>query len=72
MPSKNEILHQTRREFIESQTNKLLRDKTNDIFTIRQAYVEIADNMLFCSLSTIYRALKPYKTPQKKTLTFNH
>ncbi|CAM1341499.1 hypothetical protein [Tenacibaculum amylolyticum] len=70
MPCKNSIDHAARKEFIESKVNELLKDRANGIHTVRQAYVEIAATMLFCSISTVMRALKPYKAPEKQTELF--
>ncbi|MBS9768400.1 MAG: hypothetical protein KGV44_12810 [Flavobacteriaceae bacterium] len=49
-----------RRQFILDKSTELL--KSGECDTITDSYLYIADNYLFCSLRTIYRALNHSKT----------
>ncbi len=49
-----------RRQFILDKTSELL--KNGECKTTSEAYLYIADNLLFCCVDTIYRALRYKKS----------
>lgn len=66
MPSKNEITYEARKEFILRQIDFLLKDKTNQIFTVYQAKQFISERYLFVETRSIDRMLLPYEQPTQK------
>lgn len=68
MPSKNPITYAARQELIKNQIDILLKDKTNDIFTVYDAKVYISERILFVETRSIDRMLKPYNSTAKKEL----
>ncbi|TYP98937.1 hypothetical protein C7447_102255 [Tenacibaculum adriaticum] len=69
MPCKNEIDHEARREQISIWIDELLNDSENTIYSVYDAIKEIATTKLFCSVSNVYRAQKPYNPSQKVLFT---
>ena len=64
--NKDQVNIKARREFILQKVDELLRDPNNSIYTFTDAYHYIADEHLFCSVSTVYRAISLKE--QKKSL----
>ncbi|MFL0143904.1 hypothetical protein R8G64_15320 [Tenacibaculum maritimum] len=50
-----------RRNYINYLSDELLRTDNNGIFTYGEAYKYIAQFRLFCHVSVVYRALRPFK-----------
>ena len=67
--AKDTVNVKARRDFIIKLADELLHNTNNSIYTYTDAYHEIADNHLFCHVSTVYRALtlKQYKKVNNKT-----
>ncbi len=61
--SKSLDLKRKRRQFIVKNAIELTKNGTCD--TMTEAYLYIADNMLFCCVDTIYRALRIEKQTVK-------
>ncbi len=60
MGLKIEQVKEKRRQFILDKTSELLKNGTCE--TTSEAYLYIADNLLFCCVDTIYRALRYRKS----------
>ncbi|MDB0602895.1 hypothetical protein PL373_17505 [Tenacibaculum maritimum] len=64
-----------RRDYINSLSDEFLRTDGNGIFTYGEAYKYIAQFHLFCHVSVIYRALRPFNevegTPPIKSIPTN-
>ncbi|MCD8449936.1 hypothetical protein LNI98_09535 [Tenacibaculum dicentrarchi] len=58
MPSKNPITYASRREFILNKIDELLKDSSNSIFSVFQAKIYIAENLLFVEVRSVDRMLK--------------
>ncbi|WP_299621051.1 hypothetical protein [uncultured Tenacibaculum sp.] len=71
--AKDQVNLQARRQFILEKVDELLKNPNNSIYTFTDAYHYIADEYLFCSVSTIYRAIslkeqkKSLNTPSRST-----
>ncbi|MCG8249216.1 hypothetical protein [Tenacibaculum finnmarkense] len=58
MPPKNPIAYASRREFILSKIDELLKDSSNFVFSVFDAKLFIAENLLFVDVRSIDRMLK--------------
>lgn len=71
MPSKNPITYEARKEFIESKIDELLKDKTNNIYSVAEAKLFISERYIFCEPRSIDRMLLDYQpTPKQEKLDF--
>ncbi len=70
MPAKNEVTHVARKEFIERKIDELLKDKTNEIYTVYQAKIFISEHYIFCEPRSIDRMLLPYNPPPRQENLF--
>ena len=68
MGRKSEFAHNQRKKFIEQTVNELR--KSTQFQSIREIYQYIADELLFCDITTVERALKPYAYNEKQTSLF--
>jgi hypothetical protein len=69
MAAKNEVAHEMRKDFIETKVSYYL---SKGVFSsVNQIYLHIAENHLFCDVSTVKRALLPFKRRSVSILNKN-
>ncbi|WP_422091313.1 hypothetical protein [Tenacibaculum ovolyticum] len=66
MSAKNPITYAARQELILNKIDSLLKDKTNNIYTVWQAKIFISERILFVEPRSIDRMLLPYNQPAEK------
>ena len=69
MPRKNEVNQIERKEFIERKSMELI--KSGNFNSFHDVYEFIADNHLYCCVTTIYRAINETKEVKKVVTLFN-
>ncbi|WP_028889069.1 hypothetical protein [Tenacibaculum ovolyticum] len=66
MSAKNPITYAARQELIKEQIDILLKDDTNNIYSVYQAKVYISERILFVEPRSIDRMLLPYNQLAEK------